>query len=471
MKGELERRQRRNWRIGTLAILLPLALGSTAQTAVSERAPVPAQAVAGVAATGSITPAPIVSRNLPPLPADFDTTEFEAIAQSLVADRRVPGMAMAIVRGGQVLSVRGYGTTDAGGGEPIDAHTVFRLASLSKAFAGTVTGLLVNQGALRWDSRLTDYLPALQLSRPGAAQELTVAEVLSHRVGLPRNAYDRDLEANADYGSLVQRLASAPMTCAPGECYAYQNVAFSLVGDVVAGATGRSYADEVARLLFRPLGMRDASVGLEGILASARWARPHVRGRGGWVALTPKPSYYRVAPAAGVNASINDMAQWLIAQSGHRPDVLSPALLATLHAPLVQTPSELHGSSWRRARLLDAGYALGWRVYDYAGHRMVFHGGAVQGYRGAVALLPDTDLGVALLWNSDSALPSALLPTILDRALGLPPQWLDERTLDDTLYARYNPPTVPDDNAVAGSLPAGGPAAGSESSTARARPH
>jgi beta-lactamase class C len=265
----------------------------------------------------------------------------------------------------------------------------------------------------------------------------------------------------------VQKLAYAPMTCRPGECYAYQNVAFSLIGDVVAGATGRSYADAVSRLVFQPLGMRDASVGLEGIESSARWARPHVRGGGGWTALTPKPTYYRVAPAAGVNASISDMAQWLIAQSGHRPDVLPASLLATLHAPLIETPGEMRASSWRRERLLDAGYAIGWRVYDYAGHRMVFHGGAVQGYRAAIAMLPDTDLGVVLLWNSDSALPSALLPTILDRALGLPPHWLDERTLDDTLYARNNPSPVPDDEAGEGMIPT---AAGSESSTARARP-
>src|SRR5690606_22274140 len=192
-------------------------------------------------------------------------------------------------------------------------------------------------------------------------------------------------------------------------------------------ATGRFYSEEVARRIFKPLGMHDASYGLDGIEASARWARPHVRGRGGWVSLTPKPTYYRVAPAAGVNASISDMAQWLIAQTGHRPDVLPAPLLATLHSSLVETPDQLRGASWRRTRLGAAGYALGWRVFDYAGHEMVYHGGAVQGYRGAMALLPDRDLGIAILWNSESALPSGLLPTILDSALGLTDgQWLDE---------------------------------------------
>ena len=171
--------------------------------------------------------------------------------------------------------------------------------------------------------------------------------------------------------------------------------------------------------------MNDASLGLEGIENSARWARPHVRSRNGWVALTPKPTYYRLAPAAGVNASISDMAQWLVAQTGHRQDVLPAPLLATLHASLVSTPGEMR-AGWRRDRIYSAGYALGWRVFDYASHPVVFHAGAVQGYRGMVALVPERDLGVAILWNSDSSVPSGLLPTILDRAMGLPPQqWLD----------------------------------------------
>ena len=112
--------------------------------------------------------------------------------------------------------------------------------------------------------------------------------------------------------------------------------------------------------------------------------------------------------------------------------------VATLHTPVVSTPGELRGSSWRRTRLSSAGYALGWRAYNYAGHDLVFHGGAVQGYRGAMALLPDRDLGIAILWNSESALPSGLLPTIIDSALGLSGgQWLDEEVAapEPTMYA------------------------------------
>ena len=425
MNNPANRRPRKVLRLGTLAFLLTLTLGSGAQTSLRwEPAP----------SSGTVTQAVVASAGVATDPAHgglslaspFNVQQFEAMAQQLVANQRVPGLAMAIGHNGKVLSARGFGITDVRAAEPVDAHTVFRLASLSKGFAGTMAGLLVNDGALRWDSKLTQYLPNFKLQDPYAAQQVTVADLLSHRVGLTHNTYDRDLKAYVDFHTLTQKLANAPMQCQPGSCYAYQNIAFSLIGDIVFAATGDFYSQEVQRRLFKPLGMNDASLGLEGIQASSRWARPHVRARGGWTSVAPKSTYYQVAPAAGVNASASDMAQWLLAQTGHRPDVLPAPLLATLHQPLVDTPGETRGAAWRRQRVNSAGYALGWRVYDYAGNRLVFHGGAVQGYRGLVAMLPERDFGIALLWNSDSSLPSGLLPTMLDRALGLPEQrWLD----------------------------------------------
>jgi len=414
------------------AAFVPVAL-APAQTSLQWDRTASTAPVATVPA--SIRPA-TATVDTAPLPVGFDVREFEAMAQTLVAGQRVPGLALAVVKDGRVISARGYGITDTSGAEPVDAHTVFRLASLSKGFAGTLTGLMVSEGELRWDSPVTDYLPGFRLQDPYASQQLTVADVLSHRVGLPHNAFDRDLEQYEAYSTLRHRLANVSLKCQPGDCYAYQNIAFSLVGDVLGAATGTNYSDAVERRLFAPLGMQDASLGLDGIHASRRWAKPHVRGGGGWVSVDPKPTYYQVAPAAGVNASASDMAQWLIAQTGHRPDVLPEPLLATLHAPIVATPGETRSSRWRRERLNSASYALGWRVYDYAGHSLVFHGGAVQGYRAAIAMLPDRDFGVALLWNGESSLPSGLVPTILDRALGLPTQaWLKEDVLEDAMYA------------------------------------
>lgn len=424
MKKKVSRRSLSPLRFGLLGLLVPLTLASTAQT------PATTGEIHGNLAAVHTAPAAVTTTSVASaataLAPGFDVARFEAMAQQLTLGERVPGLAIAIVHNGRVLTAKGYGVTDVSVPQAIDSHTVFRLASLSKAFAGTLAGMLVNDGSLRWDSKVADYVPNFHLSDPMATQRVTVADLLSHRVGLrAHNAFDRDIEGNADYYTVAQRLGSAPMSCLPGQCYAYQNVAFSLFGDVVFAATGGFYEQAVDRRIFKPLGMNDASLGLAGIESSARWARPHVRSRNGWVAVTPKPTYYRLAPAAGVNASISDMAQWLVAQTGHRPDVMPAPMLATLHAPLVSTPGEMR-AGWRRDRIYSASYALGWRVFDYASHPVVFHAGAVQGYRGMVALVPERDLGIAILWNSDSAAPSGLLPTILDQAMGLPPQqWLD----------------------------------------------
>ena len=124
--------------------------------------------------------------------------------------------------------------------------------------------------------------------------------------------------------------------------------------------------------------------------------------------------------------------------------MLPAPLLATLHAPVVNTPGEMRGG-WRRERIHSASYALGWRVFDYAGQQVVFHAGAVQGYRGLVALVPGQDFGVALVWNSDSSLPSGLLPTILDRAMGLPGQPWVETPADADLLLAESPDGTPVD--------------------------
>ena len=377
------------------------------------------------AAPTSVVPGDAIAPSPTPAPGEpsfsNDARAMDVLAQQIVERAHIPGMAMAIVQGDKVLLMKGYGVTQMYGREPVTVHTAFRLASLSKAFAGTLAALLVQNGSLAWDMRVVDHLPAFLLPNTEYTRDLTVRDILSQRAGLTRNTYDRDLEADVPFESLVDKLAQAPMACAPGTCYGYQNVSFSLIADVVFAVTGDFYTHLVEKNIFHPLGMYDSSYGRDGLESSPSWARPHVRGAGGWVPVRPREAYYRVPPAAGVNTSIHDMTQWLLAQMGHRPDVLSPALLTDIHTPLAETVDQLHGAPWRRDRLTDARYATGWRIFTYAGHTMIFHGGAVQGYRTMIGFLPDKDIGTVVLWNSESAVPSGLMPMIMDRALGLPP--------------------------------------------------
>lgn len=385
-------------------------------------------AAASRAAPARATRAPPPMRSPSP-DITSEARQVEALAGQLVQQKNLPGLALAIVQNGKVVTLRGFGLTGAPGGQAIGTDTVFRLASLSKAFAATLSAQLVAEDAMNWDTPIINQLPAFKLRDYASAKTVTVRDILSHRVGLTHNTYDRDLENDAPFPLLAERLSDAPMACTPGDCYAYQNVAFSLVGDLVFAATGDFYSHQVEKRIFHPLGMYNSTYGREGLEGSASWARPHVRGRGGWVAVRPKESYYRVPPAAGVNSSIHDMAQWLIAQSGHRPDVLTPDELNQIHTPQVSTPGEMRGAAWRRERVNHAYYAMGWRVYDYAGNTLLFHGGAVQGYRGLIGFLPDKDVGIVVLWNSESSAPSGLLPTLMDRVLNLPTHdWLGVET-------------------------------------------
>ena len=349
----------------------------------------------------------------------------ERLAERILREAKGSGMAIAIVQDGNVLLERGFGVTDTSSGEKVDADTVFRVASLSKAFAGTLAAMLVQEGALRWDSRIIDYLPAFKLRNLQAAQTLTVQDILSHRVGLPYNTFDRLLEQDEPYPLLVARLGEINSTCEAGECYGYQNIAFSLIGDMVFATTGNFYSQQVEKRIFHPLGMYTATFGRDGLEGSVRWARPHIRQNGRWTPVRPKETYYRIPPAAGVNASIRDLSLWMRAHLGQAQDVLSAELLDVVHANQVHTPGELGSSAWRRERLRDAHYALGWRVYDYAGHTLIYHAGAVQGYRAMMGLLPERGFGMVVIWNSESTAPSGLLATTLDQVLKLPAHdWL-----------------------------------------------
>lgn len=340
----------------------------------------------------------------------------------VVAQRNeVAGLATAVVVNDKVAFERTLGYADANTQEPVTPTTVFRLASLSKAFATAVTGLLIEDGRFNWDTKLADALPFFQLKDAQASGAVTVRDILGQRLGLPHNTYDQMLEDNVPYEELVRKLDEVTLTCSVGQCYGYQNVAFSLIGDLIYAETGDFFYHQVDKRIFFPLGMTTASYGRDALESSKSWARPHrPHGAHAWESFDPKEAYYRVAPAAGVNASLRDMELWLIAQMGGRLDVLPQPLLDDLHAPGVPTPSETHASPWRHARITAASYALGWRVFTYAGETMIFHAGAVEGYRTMIAFFPKYHVGMVSMWNSPGSVGTDLMPMVFDTMLGLP---------------------------------------------------
>ena len=363
---------------------------------------------------------PAATQALPPARVQSTLADYQHWLDRLVERKAIAGLATAVVLDNKVVFERTVGYADVATRQPVTADTVFRLASLSKAFATAMTGLLVDDGKLGWDTKLVDVLPYFKLKDMQAASEATVSDILGQRLGLPHNTYDNMLEDDIPYEELVRKLDQVDLVCGVGQCYGYQNVAFGMIGDVVLARTGDFFYRLVDKRLFYPLGMTNASYGRAALESSQSWARPHRPTGHGWVPFEPSETYYRVAPAAGVNASLHDMEKWLIAQMGGRPDVLPTALLDVLHASGVATPSELHATPWRRARLTDAHYALGWRVYQYGGETLIFHAGAVAGYRTMIGFFPKYRVGVVTLWNSTGPIPSGLMPMVFDGLLGLP---------------------------------------------------
>ena len=414
--------------LGLIGLVVGPVFASATPPASSTRAPASAVSTTPPGATHAVTYHPVAAHVLAPPPHDelpparvqAALEDYRRWLDHLAEHDTVAGLATAVVVDDKVVFEHTLGYADAATHAPVTPDTVFRLASLSKAFATGITSILVDQGKLSWDTRLSSVLPYFKLKNSTASQEATVADILGQRLGLPHNTYDNLLEDNVPYESLIRKLDEVSMICPVGQCYGYQNVAFSLIGDVIYARTGQFFYHLVYQRIFGPLGMTDASYGSAALESSKSWARPHFASRHGWVPFLPKEAYYRVAPAAGVNASIRDMEKWLLAQMGDRPDVLDPKQLAIMHHPDVPTPTEMYATPWRRARLTSAHYGLGWRVFTYAGQTLIYHAGAVEGYRSMIGFFPRYHVGIVTLWNSPGATPANLMPMLFDEMLGLP---------------------------------------------------
>jgi len=347
---------------------------------------------------------------------DIDYAALDARLKRLAEQRPVVGLAVGIVENGRITFLSGYGETFAGSGEKVTPETVFRWASVSKGVAATMIAKLAEQGKLSFNSPLIQYASSLKL--PGGAEaRATIGDMLSHRLGLYRNAYDNKLEEGQDTRFLRNSLAQLNLICPPGTCWSYQNVAYDGSSEIVERVTHKTYGAALKENLFDPIGMTSASVTRDGLVNSKSWARPHDAARR---TLEVENTYYRVPAAGGVNSNIKDMALWMEAQMGEMPEVLSPQLLQTIHASLVKTPGERRRLRKFLERLGDADYGYGWRSYDYAGHRIVGHRGGVSGYRSLILFDPQRKSGVVALWNSNTNQPAGLEFEVMDMLYHLP---------------------------------------------------
>lgn len=326
--------------------------------------------------------------------------EFEKFVREIMVESHIPGAAIAIVQDTTILLLKGYGVKTYGTTDSVDIHSVFRIASVSKGFASMLTGILVQEKQMSWDDKVIKYLPDFKLKNATSTQQLSIRNILSHTSGLPTHTFSNMVEEGIPFETLKNNLQTIDVTAPVGKEFAYQNVIYSVISDVDQAVTKKTYAQLLREKIFLPLGMTDASASFDEIMADKNVAMPHLQRGGGYLTIKNTPQYYSILPAAGVNASISDMAQWLLALLGERPSVISNETLSEIYKPEVVTPRRSKYEFFRWPNLKKASYGMGWRVLNYAGDTLVYHGGHVNGYRSEVGFMPSRKLGIVILTNA-----------------------------------------------------------------------
>jgi CubicO group peptidase (beta-lactamase class C family) len=400
----------------------------------TKRAATAAFVVALLALTGcgpgqpvSSPPSPFPLSDAPPdevsgleIPAsriDDAVAKVDGLVNALMKNTGVPGMAVAIVHGGKTLYAKGFGVKDASKGDgqdnKVDADTVFQLASISKSVGATVVAHEVTDNVVTWDTPVVSKLPWFELSDPYVSSHVTVADLYSHRSGLPEHAGDRLEDLDYDRHQSLERLRYLPL--APFRIsYAYTNFGLTAGAEAVAAAAGKSWEDLSAEALYRPLGMASTSSRFADFMARPNHAVNHVKIGDKW-----QPRFQRdpdpQSPAAGVSSSINDMARWLTmvlangTYNGQRitsPEALLPAITPQAVSRPPATPKA-------RASFYGHGFAVS---VNSSGRTTYSHSGAfTMGEATNFVVMPSEDLGIIALTNAAPfGVPETLTAQFMD---------------------------------------------------------
>lgn len=379
-------------------------------------------AAAGVA--GSTALRPVTSRAQAATPEAADDTihgaalevaleKLDALAQQRIADGAVPGIAIAVVHDDAVVFTKGYGVRDVDTGEPVDADTVFQLASLSKPVSSTVVAAVVGAGEATWDSLVADRLPDFVLDDDYVTRNVSLRDCFSHRTGVP-GLVGAELETlGFTRDEIMYRLRYVPLTGKFRQTYSYSNIMMTAGALASVAPLGQAWDDVAEERVFMPLGMASTSTRYQDFLARENRAALHVPVDGAWTSGFTFDPDAEVA-GGGVTSSANDLAQWLRLQLGggvyDGAQVVESAALAETHTPQIyRGPSRVDG--------LPSFYALGWGSDVNPDGRVVWrHNGAFStGARTDCLLIPDLNLGIVTLTNAfPTGTPDALNESFYD---------------------------------------------------------
>ncbi len=384
-------------------------------------------------------PAQILSSSAPAsAPVADPLAGFDAYVEKGMREWRVPGLAIGIVHDDSIVLSRGYGVRTAGRPERVDDHTLFAIASDTKAFTGILMAMLADSGRARWDDHVTAYLPDLQLADPYVTRELTVRDLLTHRAGLAR----ADLLWTGGYGyttdQLLHRLRYLHPSWSLRSHYGYNNLMYGAAGEVIARASGMPWAQMLRTRILQPLGMTCTNTSVTLLPSESNVASPHAI-VDGTLRTVPYTNIDALPAAGAINSCAADMVQWLRFQldSGRVGNgVGSRTLVSARNFRETHTP-QLAIRIDSAYRVLNPAthlrsYAFGWVVSDYHGQEMLSHAGNLSGMAAMVGLLPAQRLGVVVLSNlEDQALRESLMYKAFDLYLGVPPKDWSAETLGE----------------------------------------
>ena len=403
--------------------------------------------LAGALVLGSGGPAPAAD---PPKPGPQELQkilgDFEQYAEHARRQWEVPGMAVAVVQDGKVVYAKGFGVRQAGGREPVDEQTVFQIGSASKAFTAALVAMLVEDKKVAWEDKVINHLPGFKMYDPWVTREMQVEDLMAQRSGLPGNVGDTQAVLGFPREHLLRSLAYFKPVTSFRSRYAYQNGMFVAAGALIEQKTGKTWEENVAERILKPLGMSSSSADLKGFQQSKNAAALHVKKDGKVAALPGNWPFadwvYVYGPAGGINSNVLDMCKWLELQLGQGKaggrQILSAAGLEWL-----QTPKTILG--------LERGamnyYCLGW---IYAGKRpypLIWHNGGTTGHKTMVAFVPQAGIGLVVLSNLITPLPETLAFRFYDLYCGNPVQdWSQEaqaKHRDAAPKAKVPPPPSP----------------------------
>lgn len=339
------------------------------------------------------------------------------------------GVAVAVVKDGQVVVAKGYGIKTLGKPDRVSPDTRFGIASNSKAFTATAIGMLVEEGKLAWDAPVIRYLPEFAMYDPFVTRELTIRDLLVHRSGLglgagdllwwPASTYDRK--------EIVRRLRYIPPATSFRTAYAYDNVLYLVAGEVIERVSGRTWEQFVKERILDRVGMTRSTVRHSDAAGEDDVATTHAEIEGTVRAIAPLTSD-NTNPAGGINAGARDIAKWLLVQldSGKLADGTRLVSARTAReiwtgvTPLAAGPAAPELAPLTKQFNL---YALGFQTNDFRGRKMLWHTGGLPGYLSWLGFIPDARVGVAVLTNTETPMFSALGWSLLDYTLGTRPAW------------------------------------------------